>query len=36
VLYETIDKALPNDPAAAHYLYILDRTAIPQVTTGAQ
>src|SRR5262245_50145721 len=35
-IYQAIDQALPDDPAAAQYLHILQRTSLPQITVGSQ
>jgi hypothetical protein len=35
-IYQAIDQALPDDPAAAQYLHILERTSLPRITVGAQ
>jgi len=35
-IYQAIDQALPDDPAAAQYLRILERTSLPRITVGSQ
>jgi hypothetical protein len=35
-IYQAIDQALPDDPAAAQYLHILERTSAPRITIGSQ
>jgi len=35
-IYQAINQALPDDPAAAQYLHILERTSLPRITVGSQ
>jgi len=35
-IYQAIDQALPDDPAAAQYLHILQRASLPPITVGSQ
>jgi Metallo-peptidase family M12 len=35
-VYFAIDQALPEDPAAKQYMYILDHSQMPRVTIGSQ
>jgi hypothetical protein len=35
-LYYAIDQALPDDPAAKQYMFILDHSRMPRVTIGSQ